>query len=104
SGTPFKVLHEGRFIEEQIFNWTYTAEQRAKAEFAAEYPGEPNPYASLPEMRLLTYQMPEELLAVASQGECDEFDLNAFFEATGSGETADFVYTGDVQKWLDLIR
>ncbi|MCC7128185.1 MAG: restriction endonuclease, partial [Microbacteriaceae bacterium] len=24
SGTPFKVLNEGRFIEEQIFNWTYT--------------------------------------------------------------------------------
>src|SRR5690606_38360462 len=32
SGTPFKVLNEGRFIEEQIFNWTYTDEQRAKAQ------------------------------------------------------------------------
>lgn len=104
SGTPFKVLKEGRFIEEQIFNWTYTDEQRAKASFADAHPGEKNPYASLPEMRLLTYQMPEELLAVASQGEFDEFDLNAFFEATGSGASAEFVHKHDVQKWLDIIR
>ncbi|MFD5226313.1 restriction endonuclease [Microbacterium sp. NPDC058342] len=104
SGTPFKVLNEGRFIEEQIFNWTYTDEQRAKAQFAAEYPDEPNPYASLPEMRLLTYQMPEELVAIAHQGEFDEFDLNAFFEAKGAGIDAEFVHKDDVQKWLDIIR
>ena len=30
SGTPFKALATGEFIEEQIFNWTYTDEQRAK--------------------------------------------------------------------------
>lgn len=29
SGTPFKALATGEFIEEQIFNWTYTDEQRA---------------------------------------------------------------------------
>ncbi|MEV7632312.1 GIY-YIG nuclease family protein [Microbacterium sp. NPDC089318] len=104
SGTPFKVLNEGRFIEEQIFNWTYTDEQRAKAQFAAEHPDEPNPYASLPEMRLLTYQMPEELVAIAHQGEFDEFDLNAFFEAKGSGADAEFVHKDDVQKWLEIIR
>ncbi|WP_375386566.1 DEAD/DEAH box helicase family protein [uncultured Microbacterium sp.] len=104
SGTPFKVLREGRFIEEQIFNWTYTDEQRAKADFAARHPDDPNPYASLPEMRLLTYQMPDELIAIASQGEFDEFDLNAFFEAKGSGVAAEFLHKDDVQKWLDIIR
>lgn len=36
SGTPFKALATGEFIEEQIFNWTYTDEQRAKADFAAD--------------------------------------------------------------------
>lgn len=104
SGTPFKVLKEGRFIEEQIFNWTYTDEQRAKARFARSNPDEKNPYAALPEMRLLTYQMPDELIAVASKGEFDEFDLNAFFEATGEGAEAEFVHKDDVQKWLDIIR
>lgn len=100
SGTPFKALATGEFIEEQIFNWTYTDEQRARA----EYQGEPNPYLALPQMRLLTYQMPEELLAIASAGEFDEFDLNTFFAATGKGLLASFKHKDDVQKWLDIIR
>jgi len=104
SGTPFKALATGRFIEEQIFNWTYTDEQRAKAEFSVAHPGERNPYAALPEMRLMTYQMPDELVAVAHQGEFDEFDLNAFFEAHGTGSEAEFVHKDEVQKWLDILR
>lgn len=104
SGTPFKALATGEFIEEQIFNWTYTDEQEAKARWELEHPGERNPYGSLPEMRLLTYQMPDDILSVAVQGEFDEFDLNAFFEATGEGDSARFVHESDVQKWLDLIR
>jgi hypothetical protein len=104
SGTPFKALATGEFIEEQIFNWTYTDEQRAKAAFAATHPAKRNPYGALPQMRLLTYQMPDELLAIASGGEFDEFDLNAFFDAKGTGAAAEFKHKSDVQKWLDIIR
>jgi hypothetical protein len=104
SGTPFKALATGEFIEEQIFNWTYTDEQREKQKFQETFPDEWNPYGALPEMRLLTYQMPDEILAIATQGEFDEFDLNAFFEASGSGEKAVFKHKDDVQKWLDIIR
>ena len=104
SGTPFKALATGEFIEEQIFNWTYTDEQRAKEEFAAKHPGQWNPYGALPQMRLLTYQMPDELLAIASAGEFDEFDLNEFFAAFGTGRAAQFKHKSDVQKWLDIIR
>jgi hypothetical protein len=104
SGTPFKALATGEFIEEQIFNWTYTAEHSAKAAFAATHPAKRNPYGALPQMRLLIYQMPDELLAIASGGEFDGFDLNAFFEATGTGAAAAFKHKGDVQKWLDIIR
>jgi hypothetical protein len=104
SGTPFKALATGEFIEEQIFNWTYTDEQRAKEEFAKKNPGKWNPYGALPQMRLLTYQMPDELVAIASAGEFDEFDLNAFFEASGTGVLAQFKHKSDVQKWLDIIR
>ena len=68
SGTPFKALATGEFIEEQIFNWTYTDEQLAKRQWTAERPGEWNPYAALPEMRLLTYRMPDDLVAIAHQG------------------------------------
>src|SRR5262249_42941782 len=104
SGTPFRALATGEFIEEQIFNWTYTDEQRAKEAFAAKNSGKWNPYGAMPQMRLLTYQMPDELLAIASAGEFDEFDLNAFFEAAGTGARAQFKHKSDVQKWLDIIR
>ncbi len=104
SGTPFKALATGEFIEEQIFNWTYTDEQRAKTEFAAKHPDKLNPYGALPQVRLLTYQMPDELVTIASSGEFDEFDLNEFFSATGTGNDAQFKHKSDVQKWLNIIR
>lgn len=104
SGTPFRALSTGEFIEEQIFNWTYTDEQRAKETFATQHPDKRNPYGALPQMRLLTYRMPDELLAIANDGEFDEFDLNAFFETTGTGDAAEFKHKSDVQKWLDIIR
>ncbi len=105
SGTPFRALATGEFIEEQIFNWTYTDEQRANDEFSTKNPIITwNPYGALPQMRLLTYQMPDELIAIASQGEFDEFDLNEFFAATGTSHGAEFKHENEVQKWLDIIR
>lgn len=104
SGTPFKALATGEFIEEQIFNWTYTDEQRAKQAFSAANPGKRNPYAALPMVSLFTYQMSEELTAIASMGEFEEFDLNEFFSASGTGILATFKHKDDVQKWLNIIR
>lgn len=104
SGTPFKALASGEFIEEQIFNWTYTDEQSAKRAWPEQHPEIRNPYGALPEMRLLTYQMPDELVSIASQGEFDEFDLGEFFAATGTGKQATFKHKNEVQKWLDIIR
>ncbi|MFN4279707.1 GIY-YIG nuclease family protein [Thermosynechococcus sp.] len=102
SGTPFRAIASGEFIEEQIYNWTYSDEQRAKAEWDSTKG--PNPYAALPRMVLLTYQLPEEIRQVALQGEFNEFDLNEFFAAEGVGECARFKHEDEVQKWLDLIR
>ena len=100
SGTPFRAINSGEFIEEQIYNWTYSDEQRAKA----EWKGTNNPYASLPRMVMLTYQMPDEIRSVAMSGEFNEFDLNIFFSAQEEGMSAEFIYKDEVQKWLDLIR
>lgn len=101
SGTPFRAIASGEFIEDQIFNWTYSDEQRAKGNWtSAEY----NPYAMLPRMVLLTYQLPDSIREIAMQGEYSEFDLNVFFSAKGEGDKAKFTYEDDVQKWLDLIR
>jgi hypothetical protein len=102
SGTPFRAIASGEFIEDQIFNWTYSDEQKAKDEWK-ETNG-PNPYASLPRMVMMTYQMPDAISQIAMQGEFDGFDLNIFFSADGEGANARFKYEDEVQKWLDLIR
>ena len=100
SGTPFRAITSGEFIEEQIFNWTYSDEQRAKAEWS----GADNPYSSLPRMVMLTYQLPDSITELAMGGEFNEFDLNIFFKAEGEEEQASFLYESEVQKWLELIR
>lgn len=104
SGTPFRALNSGEFIEDQIFNWTYSDEQRAKE----EWKGANNPYEALPRMVMLTYRIPDSIRQIAMQGEFDEFDLNVFFGAKpvekGKPETSRFVFENEVQKWLDLIR
>lgn len=100
SGTPFRAIASGEFIEEQIFNWTYSDEQRAKE----NWNGADNPYASLPRMVMMTYQLPDSLREIAMKGEFNEFDLNVFFSAEGERKKAKFKYENEVQKWLDLIR
>ncbi len=101
SGTPFRAINSGEFIEEQIYNWTYSDEQRAKETWGDSVD---NPYAALPRMVLMTYRIPDSIRHIAMQGEYNEFDLNIFFSAKGKGEDAKFVYENEVQKWLDLIR
>ncbi len=100
SGTPFRAIASGEFIEEQIFNWTYSDEQQAKH----DWNDSDNPYAALPRMVLMTYQLPDEIREIAIEGEFNEFDLNVFFAAEGVGENARFKYEEEVQKWLDLLR
>lgn len=100
SGTPFRAINSGEFIEEQIFNWTYSDEQNAKE----KWEGEDNPYLTLPRMVMLTYQLPDSIRELALGGEFNEFDLNVFFAATGEKENATFKMENEVQKWLDLIR
>ena len=100
SGTPFRAINSGEFIEDQIYNWTYSDEQNAKEKWI----GSNNPYLSLPRMVMLTYRIPESIRQIALQGEYDEFDLNVFFSAKGKGNEAKFTYENEVQKWLDLIR
>jgi hypothetical protein len=102
SGTPFRAISSGEFIEDQIFNWTYTDEQKAKESWDENIG--PNPYLSLPRLVLMTYQLPDSISDIAKQGEFNEFDLNLFFSASGIAENAKFTYEEEVQKWLDLIR
>ena len=104
SGTPFRSLNTGEFIENQIYNWTYGDEQKAKRDW--KEPPE-NPYAALPQMVLMTYKLPDSIRKIAMNTQFNEFDLNLFFSAeskSGKEEDAQFIFKDYVQKWLDLIR
>ena len=96
SGTPFRALNNGEFIEEQIYNWTYSDEQKAKYNWS----GPDNPYEAMPKMIMMTYQIPESIRRIAMQGEFDGFDLNEFFAA----DKGRFIHEDEVRKWLLLIR
>lgn len=88
SGTPFKALANNKFADDAIYNWTYADEQKKKRDWdvSAE---EENPYATLPQLNLYTYQMSEIVKDELQQGieidgETEEyaFDLNEFFAVT----------------------
>lgn len=102
SGTPFRALNNGEFLEDQIFNWTYTDEQREKLNWN-EQDGI-NPYLDLPKMVMMTYKMPDEIKQIALGGEFNEFSLNEFFSATENNGIAKFKYEKEVVNWLNLIR
>lgn len=107
SGTPFRALASGKFSPDQIYNWTYTDEREALE--AWDDPTEDNPYAALPKLNMLTYQvsrMISDQLAVGVALADDEatidfaFDLNAFF-ATKDNEF--FEHEAEVVKFLDCL-
>lgn len=106
SGTPFRAINTGEFLEDQLYNWTYNMEQEAKNNWDSSK-GE-NPYLPMPEMILMTYQLPEACTQIALKGEQDEFDLNEFFRAEipegKDAKDAIFVHKNEVQRWLDIIR
>jgi len=101
SGTPFRALTEGEFLENQVFNWTYSDEQRAKKNWKS--PG-PSPYVALPQMHLLAYEMPELLKEVALNNR-SEFSLTEFFRTEKQDDgTFKFKHINEVQKWVNLLQ
>jgi hypothetical protein len=102
SGTPFRAISEGEFTEDEIYNWTYSDEQRAKSSWKDNTP---NPYLSLPRMVLITYKVPEEISQIATKSNINEFDLHEFFKTNNeTDEKAKFIHEDNVQAWLDFIR
>lgn len=96
SGTPFRALNSGEFIEDQIFSWTYSDEQREKMSHHGAY----NPYKSMPRIVMMTYKIPDEIRKIAENGETNEFDLSEFFRADDDG----FIHEDYVRKWVRLIH
>lgn len=109
SGTPFRAITQGEFTEDQIFNWTYPQEQRAKAEWD---PGNgANPYADLPGMEMYCYEIGESAAGWVEDGEFTGFSLSEYFKArkvavgraTGPG-AYEFERPTQVSEFLEMLR
>lgn len=107
SGTPFRALASGKFSDDQIYNWTYSDEREALESWDAT--ASDNPYASLPKLNMLTYQvsrMISDQLATGVAVAEDEanidfaFDLGQFFATKDNGF---FEHEGEIIKFLDCL-
>lgn len=92
SGTPFNLLD--KYEESEIYTWDYVMEQRAKLFWDEHHYGDPNPYADLPRMQILTFTLPKMLRDQAIENN-EVFKFHEFFR----------VYTEDdklqLQKLID---
>ncbi len=113
SGTPYNII-DG--FDKNIYSWTYVDEQNAKAKWEIEHPNEKNPYAELPQMNILTFDLSENMPnSYRYVTEDSAFNFREFFRVwTGDLEKdfrpipsdakiGEFVHEKDVIKFLDLI-
>jgi hypothetical protein len=76
SGTPFNLLD--KYDEGEIYTWDYVMEQRAKQEWDEKHFGDPNPYAELPRMQILTFTLPKMVRDEAIENN-EIFKFHEFF-------------------------
>ena len=76
SGTPFNLLD--KYEEGEIYTWDYVMEQRAKQEWDDKHFGDPNPYADLPRMQILTFTLPKMVRDQAMENN-EVFRFHEFF-------------------------
>ena len=112
SGTPFNLLD--KFKEEEIYTWDYVMEQREKANWYKNHFGDPNPYATLPELQIFTYNL-DKLIPGFIDVEDGAFNFREFFRTwTGNvqkdfkpmpdgAKVGEFVHKKDVKRFLDLL-
>ena len=96
SGTPFNLI-DG-YKEDQIYEWTYIDEQKAKMEWDKSHFGDPNPYAGLPEMNIYTYNLGDLLKDYVDEDIA--FNFREFFRVNNKGK---FVHHSDVKAFVDLL-
>lgn len=106
SGTPFKAIADGHFKDNQIFNWTYIDEQKAKQEELKNL-DDSGDHVNLPDMRLFTYKMSDIISDRLEKGmEMDDenidyaFELNEMFATDTSGK---FVHENDISTFLNQL-
>ena len=96
SGTPFNIIEN--FSGENVFTWDYVMEQRAKNSWDEKNFGDPNPYADLPAMKILTYDL-GKIFNYRDDDDEKFFSFREFFLTDGKN----FAHAADVKNFLDLL-
>lgn len=96
SGTPFNLLDE--YQEDEIYTWDYVMEQKAKADWFRDHPGDYNPYESLPRLNIFTFDLGKQFADYVDEDVA--FNFHEFFRVANDGE---FIHKQDVLKFLNLI-
>jgi len=114
SGTPYNLLSQ--YEDDNVYSWDYVMEQRSKRDWDDKHPGDHNPYADLPELRICTFDLRNKMqTSYRYEDESIAFNFREFFRTwTGDPEkdfrpmpdgvkVGDFVHKDDVWQFLDLI-
>lgn len=112
SGTPFNIMSQ--YDDEAVYTWDYVMEQARKKEWDKTHPGDPNPYAALPQMHIYTYNLGDIIRGYSPEIEGKAFNFTEFFRTwTGDPQRdgkevsqsmiGDFVHKSDIEKFLHLI-
>ena len=114
SGTPYNLINQ--YEDDNVYSWDYVMEQRCKREWDDKHPGDHNPYADLPELRICTFDLRNKMqTSYRYEDESIAFNFREFFRTwTGDPErdfrplpagvkVGDFVHRDDVWQFLDLI-
>lgn len=97
SGTPFNLLDKDD--GKGIYTWDYIMEQRAKEEWKEELLGK-NPYAGLPRMNILTFDISGIDPKYSAYMDDKVFNFREFFRVDENGK---FIHDSDVCAFLDLM-
>ena len=111
-GTPLNIMYQ--YDDEAVFTWDYVMEQARKEEWDKTHPGDPNPYASLPQMHIFTYDLGDIIRGYSPEIEEKAFNFSEFFRTwTGDPQrdgkevspdsVGEFVHKSDIEKFLRLI-
>lgn len=106
SGTPFRALAEGKFSSEQIYNWTYLDEQKAK-QSELENSQESGAHTDMPDLRLFNYKISditakqiEEGIDINGENVPPVFEFNDFLATNSKGE---FKREADIWRFLNTL-
>ena len=100
SGTPLHALMSGKFMDDEIYSWTYADEQRKrlaekKAGWATDI------YRWLPVMKFMVFEISEDAKKQCSfYSDVEGFTMNKMF-ASDDGET--FIDESAVTMWLEQV-